>query len=126
MALILQVCEREVAILLRTDDGAHLKLVSPVTLAVGPNTFPVTAPSLAGDVVKCGRGRMENAFAQTKPLGVLRGGAPGGHEGRPDTEARRRPAPDAGPDVTPQGLATLIAIGSGVCPYLQTLRLGLA
>ncbi len=64
-----KVTEREVAILLKTDDGMNLKFVYPLALAQGPNNFPIASPSVASEVVKSSKGVVDNTFAQTKHLG---------------------------------------------------------
>ena len=140
-AQALKVQPSEVAILLRTDDGTNIKFVYPPALSSGPNNFPLSAPSLAGDVVKSAKGVLDNAFAQTKHLSFyermkvdpqksgaiqkmvaapIRGaGVPIGliEVGRKGMDAAA-----AGPDFTAQDLAMLTEIGSAAAPFLLKLK----
>jgi hypothetical protein len=135
------VTEGEVAILLKTDDGIHLKFVYPPALGAGANVFPIASASVAGAVVKASRGVVDNAFAQTKHLGfyelarlevpkvgpiqkmvaapVLGAGPVFGV-----IEVSRKGADPAaaGPDFTAQDLLVLTEIGAAVGPYLLQLR----
>jgi len=136
-----KVTEREVAILLRTDDGRMLKFVYPLALAGGPNTFPIGAPSVAGEVVKSGRGMVNNALPQTKHMAFyekvrLEGPKTGPIQkmiaapirgtglalGAIEVSRKGEDLASAGPDFTQQDLATLTEIATAVAPYLQTLR----
>lgn len=141
IAQMFKVSEREVAIILRTEDGINLKFVFPLALAEGPNLFPLASPSVAGEVTKAGRGVVDNGFAQTKHLGFyermrlegpkvgaiqkilvapLRGtGLPMGviEVGRKGVDSA-----SAGPDFTAQDLTSLTELGAIVAPFLQQLR----
>ena len=138
---LFKVTEREVAILLRTDDGNHLKFVFPLALSEGPNSFPLASPSVAGEVTKAGRGVVDNVFAQTKHLSFyermkLEGPkagpiqkmlvAPLRGTGLPlgviEVSRKGADAAAAGPDFTQQDLAVLTEIGAAVIPYLQQLK----
>ncbi len=136
-----EVTEREVAILLRTDDGMNLKFVYPLEMAEGPNNFPLASPSVAGKVVKSSRGVVDNAFPQTKHLGFyerlrLEGpkagpiqklvaapiGGSGSTVGVIEVSRKGDDAAAAGADFTAQDLATLTEVGAVIAPYLQQLR----
>lgn len=136
-----KVTEREVAILLVTDDGKSLKFVYPLELGEGPNNFPLTSPSVAGEVVQSSRGKVDNAFVQTKHLSFyehmrLAGAKAGAIQkmvaapirqagpafGVIEVSRKGEAAAAAGPDFTPQDLAALAEIGTAVAPYLQQLK----
>ncbi len=136
-----KVTEREVAILLKTDDGMNLKFVYPLALAQGPNNFPIASPSVASDVVKSSKGVVDNAFIQTKHLSFyermrlegpkagpiqkmvaapIRAAAPA--MGVIEVSRKAADAAAAGPDFTAQDLAALTEIGAAAAPYLLQLR----
>jgi GAF domain-containing protein len=136
-----KVSEREVALLLRTDDGRMLKFMYPVALAEGPNTFPLSAHSVAGDVVKSGRGIVNNALPQSKHMAFYekirlegpKGGpiqklivAPIRTGGLPlgviEVSRKGEDGASAGPDFTQQDLAALIEIAAAAAPFLRRLR----
>ncbi len=136
-----KVTDREVAILLRSDDGLMLKFVYPIALAEGPNTFPLAAHSVAGEVIKSGRGIVDNAFAQTKHMGFyervrLEGpkagliqkimAAPirttGMAMGAIEVSRKGADGAAAGPDFTQEDLAGLTEIGTLAASYLQKMR----
>ena len=136
-----KVTEREVAILLKTDDGMNLKFVYPLGLAQGPNNFPIASPSVASEVVKSSKGVVDIAFAQTKHLGFyerirlegpkvgpiqkmvaapIRGAGPA--FGVVEVSRKGEDAAAAGPDFTAQDLAALTEMGTAAAPYLLELR----
>ncbi len=136
-----KVTEREVAILLKTDDEMNLKFVYPLALGEGPNNFPLTSPSVAGEVVKSSRGVVDNAFVQTKHLSFYEHMRLEGPKAGPIQKLVAAPirgagpaigvievsrkGPDlaaAGPDFTRQDLAALTEMGAIVGPYLLQLR----
>ncbi len=136
-----KVSEREVAILLRTDDGRMLKFAYPLALAEGPNTFPLGAQSVAGEVVKSGRGLVNNTLPQSKHMAFYekirlegpKGGpiqkmiaAPLRGTGMPmgavEVSRKGEDGASAGPDFTQQDLAALLEIATAAAPYLQQLR----
>ncbi len=136
-----KVSERELAMLLRRDDGMNLKFVYPLALAQGPNNFPIASPSVASEVVKSSKGVVDNAFTQTKPLGFYermrlegpKGGpiqkmvaapirATGPAMGVIERSRKGAEAASAGPDFTAQDLVALTEIGAAAAPYLLQLR----
>ncbi|HEY7677339.1 MAG TPA: GAF domain-containing protein [Candidatus Methylomirabilis sp.] len=136
-----QVTEREVAILLETDDGMHLKFVYPPPLGEGPNLFPLASASVAGEVVKAARGVVENAFAQTQHLGFYERVRLEGPKAGPIQKMVAAPIREAGPafgvievsrkgadpaaagpDFTAQDLVALEEIAATAGPYLLPLR----
>ncbi len=136
-----KVTEREVAVLLKTDDGMNLKFVYPLALGQGPNDFPIASPSVAGEVVKSSKGLVDNAFVQTKHLSFYermrlegpKGGpiqklvaapirATGDAMGVIELSRKGADAAAAGPDFTAQDLAALTEIGAAAAPYLLQLR----
>jgi hypothetical protein len=137
-----KVTEREVGLLLRTDDGRMLKFVYPLALAEGSNTFPLNAPSVAGEVVKTGQGMVNNALTQTKHMAFyekvrlegpktgpiqkmiaapIRTGT-GPAMGAIEVSRKGADLASAGPDFTQQDLVALTEIGATAAPYLQRLR----
>lgn len=136
-----KVTEREVAVLLKTDDGTNLKFVFPLALGEGPNVFPLASPSVAGEVVKSSRGVVDNAFTQTKHLSFYERVRLEGPKTGPIQKMAAAPIREAGPafgvievsrkgadpaaagpDFTAQDLAALTEIGAVVGLYLLQLR----
>lgn len=138
LAATFKVRETDVAILVRTGDGNRLKFEHPPVLAKGVNVFPVSTPSLAGEVVRGSRGMIDNAFAATKHLGFYERI----YDAKPTTIQKMMAAPlrkergsfglielsrkgesaaDAGPDFTSLELLSLNQICDAAAPHLATL-----
>jgi hypothetical protein len=130
----------DVALLVRTSDNQRLKFEHPVPLSKGSNSFPVSAASFAGEVVRASRGLVENGFAVTKHLGFYERiqssdqkaktiqkimGAPlrAGQSSFGVIEVGRKgdTAAEAGADFTPADLTRLVEICDASAVWLARL-----
>ena len=138
LAATFKVRESEIAILVRTGDGQRLKFEHPPVLAKGVNVFPVSTPSLAGEVVRGSRGMIDNAFSSTKHLAFYERI----YDSKPTAIQKMMAAPlrkdrasfglvelsrkgetpaEAGPDFTGLELASLNEICDAAAPYLASM-----
>lgn len=71
VAQAFSVHDDEVAILLLKNRRLTLRFAYPLVLYLEQtNMFPVNAPSIAGDVLRNGRGRIDNNVAETQHLSI--------------------------------------------------------
>jgi len=140
IAQAFSVREDEVAILLVRDQGHMLGFAYPWGYyADKKNLFPVSAPSIAGEVVRTSKGRIDNNASQVQHLDIYeRIGAKAkgavkiqkmisapllSRDGQPlgaiQVSRKAKSLPEAGPHFTPADLANLAGLCTRLAPLIQ-------